>query len=128
MLHVYNIIFIIVPPPNVSLSSVSAANGGPANFTCTVTVSTHVSDSNLNGLSVVSQSINPTINNVMGPVRSGHIFTLTYNIDTVAAGNGGGYNCTASVSHTNPNILTSDAGSGTGTLYVSSKLIVSFIY
>ena len=120
--------YYFIVPPDVSLSSVSAANGGPATLTCTVTVSPFVSDSDLAGLSVVSQSLTPPINNVNGPVRTGRIFTLTYNIDTVAAGNGRDYTCTASVSHTDANILTSDAGSGTGTLYVSSKLIVSFIY
>ena len=93
-----------------------------------MTVSDFVSESNLTGLSVVSQSLTPPISSVIGPDLIGRIFTLTYNIDTVAAGNGREYTCTASVSHTDANILTSNADSGTGTLYVSSKLIVSFIY
>ena len=125
----YYYYYCIVPPPNVSLSSVSAAIGGPANFTCNVTVSDFVSDSDLTELSVNDSSRMVTLSGgTFGSTVGANTRTqsFTYFIDSVTTG--GVYTCTANVSHTDPNILTSDAGNGTGTLYVSSKLIVSFIY
>ena len=87
-----------------------------------MTVSDFVSDSDLTGLSVNDSSRMVTLpDGNLGSTVGVNTRTqsFTYSIDSVTTG--GVYNCTANVSHSNDNILTSDAGSGTGTLYVSSK-------
>ena len=88
-----------------------------------MTVSTFVSD--LNGLSVDSVVSPAGSRSVMG--TNSRNLSYIYSIYEVSFTDGREYTCTASVNHTDPNILTSVAVSDMGTLYVSSKwlLIVS---
>ena len=115
-----------VPPPTVTLSSVSAAIGTSATLTCTVSISSFVSQSDLSGLSATT-SINSVISSVTGPNISNRMFTSNYTINNVEAANGTSYNCTAGLSHDNTTIITSDNGSGSGTLYVSSKSLINYL-
>ena len=94
-----------------------------------MTISPFVSESNLTGLSVVDSSRMVTLpGGTFGSTVGANTRTQSFTYFIDSATTGGVYTCTANVSHSNDNILTSNAGSGTGTLYVSSKLIVSFIY
>ena len=115
-----------VPPPTVTLSSVSVAVGTAATLTCTVSISSFVSQSDLSGLSATT-SINSVISSVTGPNISNRMFTSNYTINNVEAANGTSYNCTAELSHANTTIITSDNGSGSGTLYVSSKSLINYL-
>ena len=74
-----------------------------------------------NGLSLASTSLNPS--GTKGSVsKTGRVFTVPYTISNVNTGNAGVYNCQAIVQHdSNSNMLTSDAGSDTGTLSVKSE-------
>ena len=83
-----------------------------------MTVSTFVS--NLTGLSVDSL-ISPSAGSrsVMGADSRNRSYI--YSINEVSFTDGREYTCTANVSHNDANILTSDAVSVMGTLYVSSK-------
>ena len=73
-----------------------------------------------NGLSLASTSLNPSGTN--GSVsKTGRVFTVPYTISNVNTGDGRVYTCQATVQHSDSNILTSDAGSDTGTLYVISE-------
>ena len=73
-----------------------------------------------NGLSLASTSLNPS--GTKGSVsKNGRVFTVPYTISNVNTGNAGVYTCQAIVQHSDSNILTSDAGSDTGTLSVKSE-------
>ena len=73
-----------------------------------------------NGLSLASTSLNPSA--TKGSVsQSGRVFTVPYTISNVDTGDARMYTCQATVQHNDSNILTSDAGSGSGTLSVKSE-------
>ena len=73
-----------------------------------------------NGLSLASTSLNPS--GTKGSVsKTGRVFTVPYTISNVNTSNAGVYSCQAIVQHSDSNILTSDAGSDTGTLSVKSE-------
>ena len=73
-----------------------------------------------NSLSLASTSLNPS--GTKGSVsKTGRVFTVPYTISNVNTGNAGVYTCQAIVQHSDSNILTSDAGSDTGTLSVKSE-------
>ena len=73
-----------------------------------------------NGLALASTSLNPS--GTKGSVsKTGRVFTVPYTISNVSTGNAGVYTCQAIVQHSDSNILTSDAGSDTGTLSVKSE-------
>ena len=73
-----------------------------------------------NSLSLASTSLNPS--GIKGSVsKTGRVFTVPYTISNVNTGNAGVYTCQAIVQHSDSNILTSDAGSDTGTLSVKSE-------
>ena len=79
-----------------------------------------VDNDDVSGLSLASTSLNPSGTN--GSVsQSGHVFTVPYTISNVNTGDARMYTCQATVQHSNSNILTSDAGSDTGILYVISE-------
>ena len=73
-----------------------------------------------NSLSLASTSLNPS--GTKGSVsKTGRVFTVPYTISNVNTSNAGVYTCQAIVQHSDSNILTSDAGSNTGTLSVKSE-------
>ena len=114
----------LVPVPDVSLNDISVIAGNTATFTCTITVSDHVSNSDLNGLSVASTMFTPSGGNTNILQRQDRVFTVQYIISTVTTSNAGEYTCQTMVQHTsNNNIQTSTTGSDTGTLSVISKYI-----
>ena len=115
----------LVPVPDVSLNSITVIAGNIATFTCTITVSNFVVD---NGLSLASTSLNPS--GTKGSVsKNGRVFTVPYAISNVNTGNAGVYTCQATVQHdSNSNILTSDAGSGSGTLSIQSEYMLLLLY
>ena len=119
----------LVPTPDVSLNNISVIAGNTATFTCTITVSDHVSNNDLNGLSVASTMFTPSGGNTNILQRQDRVFTVQYIISTVTTSNAGEYTCQTMVQHTsNNNIQTSTTSNDTGTLRVQSEYILLVLY
>ena len=119
----------LVPVPDVSLNDISVIAGNTATFTCTITVSDHVSNNDLNGLSVASTMFTPSGGNTNILQRQDRVFTVQYIISTVTTSNAGEYTCQTMVRHTsNNNIQTSTTSNDTGTLRVQSEYILLVLY
>ena len=114
----------IVPTPDViiSISPNPVETGMTTNITCTVML---MNPSQYQSGEVLIQLLmgDTVIKSSTTSVNSNSMLTLSNVFSTTNTSNGGIYNCTANVSHTNDNVLDSSTGENSKALTVQSELI-----
>ena len=114
----------IVPTPDViiSISPNPVETGMMTNIACTVML---MNPSQYQSGEVLIQLLmeDTVIKSSTASVISNSVLTLSNVFSTTNTSNGGIYNCTANVSHTNDNVLDSSTGENSKALTVQSELI-----